>query len=360
MKKEKVAVALSGGVDSSLAAVLLLKKGYEIIGVTLDLLSYHEGKIRGSGRKKAVRNDVVEEAEGVARYLGIPFRVIVMREPFHRLVVDAFVEEYAAGRTPNPCILCNQAVKFGLLWDRVQVLGVKKLATGHHARIDADPRGGIFRLRKGLDRDKDQSYFLYRLSREQLSRSLMPVGELTKEQVRKTAEETGLPAARRPESQEICFIPENDYAAFLSPKIPSAFKPGPIKDRYGRVLGRHKGIAFYTVGQRRGLGIAAPEPLYVVAMDPQKNIVFVGPRENLYRRTLTASHVCWTGGIIPKETFHTKAKIRSQHKEADAEVFPLGKEKVKVKFVTAQRAVAPGQSVVFYDGDMVLGGGLID
>lgn len=360
MIKEKAAVALSGGVDSSLAALLLLKKGYDVMGVTMVVTAAPGNEKRRMGFRDEFFSRGVEEAGAAARFLGIPFQVIDMRESFERLVVSAFIRDYVSGLTPNPCIICNQAVKFGLLWDAVLPLGVKKLAAGHHARIDIDPQSGIFRLRKGRDREKDQSYFLYRLSQEQLSRSLMPVGELTKEQVRKTAAAAAIPGAENPESQEICFIPENDYASFLERRIPSAVRPGPIKNRQGRVLGKHKGIIHYTVGQRRGLGIAWPSPLYVTSIDPFSNTVFAGPEEDLYRETLTASRVCWMRKKVPRTSFRVKAKIRSQQDEADAEVEFLGPDRARVAFSVPQRAVAPGQSVVFYNGDTVLGGGFID
>ncbi len=352
MSKKKVAAAMSGGVDSSVAAALLCEEGYEVMGMTLELGIGHEKS--GSGA------DSVRLARETAEQIGIPHRTVDAKREFEAGVVEDFCREYARGRTPNPCIRCNRLIKFGMLWEAARSLGAEFLATGHHARIERDPERGIFRLLKGNDGAKDQSYFLYVLGQEELGRTLFPVGELRKAEVRAKAEALKVGAARRPESQEICFIPDNDYVAFLRARNPEAFLPGLILDAAGNRLGGHSGIIGFTVGQRRGLGIAAPHPLYVLELRHWDNAVVVGPADKLLRRELAASEMRWIDGIPPDKPFPCRARIRYRHREAEAEVFPQAQGSARVVFDAPQRAISPGQAVVFYSGDEVLGGGVID
>jgi tRNA-specific 2-thiouridylase len=281
-----------------------------------------------------------------------------LQDVFTRTIIVDFCREYSLGRTPNPCVLCNPNIKLGALWERAKGLGADFLATGHYARIEKDKKGKYL-LKKGKDKFKDQSYFLCRLTQEQLSRTLFPLGDLTKAKVRQIAQETALPAASRPESQEICFVADNDRAQFLKDHRQGEIEPGPILDQGGRVVGRHQGIMFYTVGQRKGLGITAANPLYVTAIDAEKNAIIVGPKEQTYASELVADNLNWIAISIPEKPIKVKARIRYRHPEADAIVTPLDENKVHVKFGTPQMAITPGQAVVFYDGDSVLGGGRI-
>ncbi|MEW5762401.1 MAG: tRNA 2-thiouridine(34) synthase MnmA [Bacillota bacterium] len=349
----RVAVAMSGGVDSSVAAALLKGAGHEVIGITMEI--WPPGRENGGCCGLAA----VQDARRVAFRLGIPHYVVNLREVFARQVIDNFCAEYARGRTPNPCIRCNRYVKFDALLERARALEAAFLATGHYARIARDRATGRFLLKKGVDQGKDQSYFLYSLTQAQLSRILFPLGELTKERVRAVARDLGLPVAEKAESQEVCFIPDNDYHRFLRRHCPGDFREGPILDERGRVLGRHRGLAFYTVGQRRGLGIAAGEPLYVVALDPVRNAVVVGPERALYREALVAGELNWIAFDALQAPLQVQARIRYRHREAPATVAPRDEGRVLVRFFTPQRAITPGQAAVFYDGDLVVGGGTI-
>jgi len=302
----------------------------------------------------------VEDANRVAIHLGIPHFVLDLRREFEAAVIADFAREYGRGRTPNPCVRCNERIKFRLLLQRARLLGADFIATGHHARVVSDPAGSRYLLKKGKDRAKDQSYFLYRLSQAQLARILMPVGEFTKAEVREIARRRGLPVADKVESQETCFAPLGNYPKFLAGRAPRAFRTGPIKDLAGRILGEHKGIGYYTIGQRRGLGISSPRPLYVVAIDAPRNTVFVGQEEDLSRNKLTASDVRMISGERLKEPILFRAKIRYRHQEAKALVIPVSARRVRVEFATPQRALTPGQSVVFYERQAVLGGGIIN
>jgi tRNA-specific 2-thiouridylase len=279
------------------------------------------------------------------------------RDLFARTVVDDFCREYGLGRTPNPCVLCNNHIKFGGLWEKAVEIGAACLATGHYARIEHD--GTEIHLKKGLDTKKDQSYFLCRLTREQLSHALFPIGHLTKTRVRQIAREKGLPTASRPESQEICFIPDGDYAGFLKNHRPQSSRPGPILDGRGKVLGEHRGITAYTIGQRHGLGIATAEPLYVTAIAPDRNAVVVGTKAQTYAAELVAGRLNWIAIDRPAHPLNVKVKIRYRHPEAEATVTPLDNENVYVKFAEPQMAVTPGQTIAFYDGDSIIGGGTI-
>jgi len=301
-----------------------------------------------------------EDANRVATFLGIQHFVVDLRKEFEEKVISDFCQEYARGRTPNPCIRCNKYLKFNTLMARAEKLGADYLVTGHHARIEYDAKKKRYLLKKGVDKEKDQSYFIYLLNQAHLRRILMPIGHLTKEEVREIARKKGLPVTERVESQEICFIPDNDYPGFLRQRIPEAFKPGPIVGFDHKILGKHKGIAYFTIGQRRGLGIAASHPLYVLEIRAEKNEIVVGQNENLYKKKFIASKIHLTSLEKIDGPFSLKAKIRYKHREADSRVVPLGSGKMEVEFKKAQRAITPGQSVVFYEGQIVVGGGLIE
>lgn len=357
--KIKVVAAMSGGVDSSVAAYLLQEQGYEVLGLTMDLFDVHRSKCGEAGTKSCCGWKAKEDASRVAAALGIPFYVVDLRREFEETVVGDFCREYELGRTPNPCVRCNEHIKFRALFERARKLGAELVATGHYARIVRGAGSGRYELRQGIDRNKDQSYFLYSLGQEQLAASLFPVGGLTKEEVRRTARKLGLVVADKPESQEICFVPDKDYAAFVASRSPEALEPGAILDVEGRVLGRHKGVIHYTIGQRKGMGIAALKPLYVLAIDAGRRAVIVGPNEELYRTEMAVDRVNFVAIDRLRETRRFKVKIRYRHAEAPALIIPEGADKVRVVFDKPQRAITPGQSAVFYDGDAVIGGGII-
>ena len=355
----RIVVGMSGGVDSSVAAALLVEQGYEVIGVTLRVWPWREREDPRERFGSCCSPEAVDDARQVARRLGIPYYLLNHEREFDRAVITDFASEYVAGRTPSPCVVCNRDVKFGTLLRRAWAWEAEAVATGHYARIARDPTGGRFLVRRGRDARKDQSYFLWPLTQAQLAAARFPVGDLTKEEVRAKARTLGLVTADKPESQEICFIPEGDYRSFLRRRIPEAFRPGPIVDRRGHVLGTHEGIASYTVGQRRGLGISADRPFYVLEVDPERNAVVVGEGSELETDQLIAIQV----NFIPFDRLdgarRVSAKIRRSHAPAAATLYPAGSDRVRVEFDVPQRAVTPGQSVVFYDGDLVVGGGII-
>lgn len=344
---------MSGGVDSAAAVVLLQRAGYEVSGVTLRL---HHCKDRPGLCGAA---DDIADAAAVAAALGIPHRVMDLTERFREKVMDRFVAEYQAGRTPNPCIDCNREIKFGALLKEVLSGGADYLATGHYARVSYDAGTGRWLLLRGLDRKKDQSYVLYQLQQDQLAHLLLPVGEYEKSAVRAMAEDCALSNAGKPDSQDICFVPDGDYMTFLEQYGGVVPRPGDFVDRQGRVLGRHRGMERYTTGQRKGLGISAPEPLYVIGKDLAAGTVVLGPNEALYTDTLIARQVNWISVEAPQAPMEVTAKTRYSQQEAAATVEPLSDGAVRVHFDVPQRAITPGQAVVFYDGEKVVGGGTI-
>lgn len=361
MKKKRVVVAMSGGVDSSVAAALLLEQGFDVVGVTMNLFSLPKKYCRDENVKSCCGWGAAEDAHQVALTLGIPHYVIDMRKEFEKKVIADFCAEYNLGRTPNPCIRCNEFIKFDDLLERsIDTMDADYLSTGHHVRVEYDKKKKRYLLKKGMDREKDQSYFLYTLTQDQLARTLMPVGHFTKKDIRKKAEELNLPAAQRPESQEICFVPDNNYPHFLRKQIPQAFRPGPIFDCEGKILGQHEGTLHFTIGQRKGMGIAASHSLYVVAIDTQANTIVAGPDKMLYEDELTASQLNFISVPGLNERLTLKAKIRYKHPEAEAQLFPITSDSMRVVFKTPQRAITPGQAVVFYDSETVVGGGIID
>ena len=340
---EKVMVAMSGGVDSSVAALLTIQKGHSCVGATM--LLWGEG--------------TAADAQRVCQQLGIPFHVLDHRADFCREVVDSFIASYECGDTPNPCYQCNIRVKFGILLDKAISMGYGKLATGHYARIRQDAQTGRYLLYRAADSSKDQSYFLAGLSQHQLSHTLFPLGELTKEQVRSIAETNGFINARKKDSQDICFIPDGDYVAFMKEHTGKTYPTGNYLDLTGNVVGSHAGAVCYTIGQRRGLGIAMGEPVYVCSKDMENNTVTVGPNEALFRDTLLADS--WN--FIPfsdlREPLQCRGKVRYRHEPQPATVYPEENGMARVVFDTPQRAITPGQTVVLYDDDMVLGSGTI-
>jgi tRNA-uridine 2-sulfurtransferase len=354
--KIRVVVGMSGGVDSSAAAALLLEQGYDVVGITLklwpqDCVSRAEDKCCGP--------QAVSDARSVCHKLGIPYYLIDEAEAFQKQVIGYFAEEYKAGRTPNPCVMCNEKLKFGALLDRARRLGGEFVATGHFARVEKSPASGRMLLKKGCDPRKDQSYFLFSLRQGQLACVLFPLGEKSKQETRQVARECELKTADKEESMEICFVPDNDYGKFLKTAKLAQPHGGDIVDVRGQVLGRHEGVEFFTVGQRKGLGLTSAKPLYVVELDAARNQVVVGDGTALERDEFRVERCNWIPWEIPPEEMEVTAKIRYNHPGVPASVRPGKDGTASVKLHLPQRAIAPGQACVFYEDDLVLGGGWI-
>ena len=382
----RIVVAMSGGVDSSVAAALLKDQGHEVIGMMLRLWS-EPGVIEDDGIERVAQNkccslEAVDDARRVARMLDIPFYLVNVEQEFKENVVDFFYQEYVAGRTPNPCLVCNRHIRFTLLLKRALALDADYLATGHYVRVDDHPVTGKRRLRRAVDREKDQSYVLHVLNQQQLAHACFPLGPYTKPQVRAMAAERGMSVATKAESQEICFVAQNDYRGFINRYAASLAetgdivpigttagsvitvpRPGPIYDQGGKLLGRHRGLAYYTIGQRKGLGLTSHEPLHVLQIDAVENTLIVGPAQALEKTSFTVRNMHYLSGAIPTEPFEAAVRVRYKASEQVALVTPLEGNRALVTLVHPQRAITPGQGAVFYggeDGDEVLCGGIIE
>lgn len=346
---KKVLVGMSGGVDSAMSAYVLKEAGYAVTGVNCSFLPEKTGTAKE-----------IDDAAKVAQRLGVDFQVFPMEAAFREKVINSFISSYLGGETPNPCIECNRHLKFGEMLDRALAQGFDYIATGHYVRKEYDIDSGRYILKKGLDKSKDQSYVLYTLTQHQLSHSLFPLGDMTKEQVRTLAEGEGFINARKKDSQDICFVPDGDYAAFIERQTGQSYPQGNYIDEKGNILGVHKGMIRYTVGQRKGLGIALGEPVFVQSKNPEDNTVVLGNNESLFKKELTAKKTNFIAFEKLSEPIRCKAKIRYSATEQPAEVTPLGEDRIRVVFDEPQRAISKGQAVVLYDGDTVLGGGIIE
>lgn len=356
MENQKALIAMSGGVDSSVAAHLIQQAGLSCIGATMRL---YDNTVLDGPESTCCSLDDVEDARAVCHKLGMPFYVFNFTRDFQSKVMDKFVACYECGLTPNPCIDCNRYLKFAHLLDRATVLGCEYIVTGHYARIKKDESTGRYLLYKATDETKDQSYVLYSLTQEQLSHTLLPLGELSKAQVREIAEKNGFVNAKKKDSQDICFVPDGDYMAFMERYTSKQYLPGDFLDLDGNIVGRHRGAVGYTLGQRKGLGLAMGSPVYVCDKDMGRNTVTVGPNEALFQKTLRANDWNWFPFPALTGPMRVKARARYRHTEQSATVYPEGNGFARVEFDEPQRAMTPGQAVVLYDGDLVIGGGTI-
>lgn len=355
--RKRVVVAMSGGVDSSVAASLLVDSGHEVIGLTMQ--TWPEGSGRSGGKQRGCCGfEAANDAFSVADSLGIPHYTLNFQEVFRKQVIKNFADEYLRGRTPNPCVKCNEQVKFNALLDKAIALGADALATGHYANVSHD--GARYRLLKGKDSEKDQSYVLYPMKQDALAKTIFPLGGWTKHEVRAYAKERNLATAEKPESYDICFVPDGDYASFVKTAVETPIEEGTMVNRSGQVLGKHRGLLHYTIGQRRGLGLSSKNPLYVLEMKPETNTLVVGEESELYQNELHANEINWVSIDAPRSPIEVEAKIRYHAIASAATITPIANDKVKIAFRAPQKAITPGQSVVFYDGDAVLGGGIIE
>lgn len=355
-EKKRVVVAMSGGVDSSVAAALLVERGYDVIGMMMRLWS--EETIDGGAHNRCCTPEQMNDARRIADKLDIPFYVLDTKDVFRSTVVQYFIDQHREGFTPNPCIECNRHIRFTYLFDNALALDADYLATGHYVRIDQS-NDGTYRLLKGVDDSKDQSYVLSVLTQTHLAKTLFPIGDYPKSEVRQIAERFGLPTASKQDSQDLCFLGDGDYRRFLNVYAPDAMTPGPIVLTNGDVIGEHSGLPNYTIGQRKGLGITSSTPLYVIAMNPYRNALVVGPKEALGQDSLTAKRASWTNQA-PDVPFDAEIKIRYKAKPVAGKVTPLPEDRFHVKFETPLRDIAPGQGAVIYRGEQCLGGGIIE
>ncbi len=353
----RVVVAMSGGVDSSVAAALLAEQGYDVVGMMMRLWS--EETVAGGAHNRCCTPEQMSDARRIADKIGIPFYVLDTKDVFRNTIVEYFIDQHRAGFTPNPCIECNRHIRFTYLLNNALALDADYLATGHYARIDRAP-DGAFRLRQGVDEGKDQSYVLSVLKQEHLKHTLFPIGDYPKAEVRVMAARYGLPTASKKDSQDLCFLGDGDYRRFLVDHAPDVMQPGPIVLRNGEVIGEHNGLANYTIGQRKGLGVHYPEPLYVIATNPYRNALVVGVRDELGQDTLTAKRVNWVSDEPPLAPFRAGVKIRYKAKSAPALIEPLADDRVRIIFDEPLRGITPGQGAIIYDGDICLGGGIIE
>ena len=351
----KALIAMSGGVDSGVAALIMTENGFECTGCTMKLYENEDACVPKSRTCCSLKD--VDDARAVATRLGMPYYVFNFKDDFRETVIQKFVDSYERGFTPNPCIDCNRTMKFDKLFARAQALGCRYVVTGHYARIEE--QNGKYLLKKGRCAEKDQSYVLYDMTQEKLAHTLFPLGNMTKDEVRAIASEHGFINADKPDSQDICFVPDGDYAKVIEHFSGKSYPPGDFVLRDGTVVGRHKGIIHYTVGQRRGLGISAPESLYVCGIDVAANEVILCTRDGLFSKTANACDVTWISGEVPSAPFDCSVKIRYRHTEVPARVTPVGSDAIRIEFYEDVRAVTPGQAAVMYDGDTVLGGGTI-